>query len=66
MRDGEPGQLEDAASGSQRVETALSRLAELDSVGFEESVEVYEGIQLSLSAALDGDEEPPPTPQQLA
>ena len=65
MRDGEPGQLEDAPSVSQRVETALSRLAELDSVGFEESVEVYEDIQLSLSAALDGDEEPPPPPQQL-
>ena len=63
MRDGEPGQLEDALNGSQRVETALSRLAELDSVGFERSVEVYEDIQLSLSAALDGDEEP--TPQQV-
>ena len=66
MRDGEPGQLEDAPSVSQRVETALSRLAELDSVGFERSVEVYEDIQLSLSAALEGDEEPSPTPQQLA
>jgi hypothetical protein len=65
MRDGEPGQLEGAPSGSQRVETALSRLAELDSVGFERSVEIYEDIQLSLSAALDGDEEPAPTPQQV-
>ena len=64
MRDSKPGHAEGAPSGSSRVETALSRLAELDSIGFEGSVEVYEDIQLSLSAALDGDEESTPTPQQ--
>ncbi len=44
---------------SGQVEAAVARLTELDAVGPEAAVEVYEDIHRSLSAALEGDAEPP-------
>lgn len=37
-----------------RVQVALGRLAELDTIGIDASVAVYDDIHRSLSAALEG------------
>jgi len=42
-------------AGGEQVKAAVSRLADLDSVGLDGSVQVYEDIHRALSAALEGD-----------
>lgn len=64
MPNAEPSRAGEAPGGSGQVETALSRLAELDSVSFDGAVQVYDDIHRSLSAALDGDCPLRPVPEQ--
>ncbi len=68
MGEVEVNQPSQPPSDDPRVQVALGRLAELDTIGIDASVAVYDDIHRSLSAALegpapDGGTDPPRAPE---
>ncbi len=58
MQDGELSPLVESRRTGEQVEVAVSRLADLDSLGLDGAVEVYDDIHRALSAALEGNAAP--------
>lgn len=63
MGNAEPNRLDQPPGDHLHVEAAIGRLDELDTVGIDDAVKVYEDIHRSLSSALEGSTEAPRAPE---